>query len=147
MARPNASDHNVPMTERVDWDELRAEAAEAAGRAYAPYSKSPMGAAALLDDGSILTGCTVENASFGIGLCAECGLVSALYDSGGGRFVGVTIADLEGNVISPCGRCRQLLYEAGGPELLVDAVDGPRRLDSLLPDPFSADQLSETTGI
>ena len=136
-----------PMTERLDWEELRVEAAEAAGRAYAPYSKTPMGAAALLDDGSILTGCSVENAAFGISLCAECGLVSALYDSGGGRFVGVTLADAEGNILSPCGRCRQLLFEAGGPELLVDAIDGPRRLDSLLPDPFSADQLSETTVI
>ena len=135
------------MTEHVDWEELRLEAAAAAGRAYAPYSKSPMGAAALLDDGSILTGCSVENASFGISLCAECGLISALYDSGGGRFVGVSLADVDGNILSPCGRCRQLLYEAGGAELLVDAVDGPRRLDSLLPDPFSADQLSETTGI
>ena len=135
------------MTERLDWDELRAEAAEAAGRAYAPYSKTPIGAAALLDDGSILTGCSVENASFGISLCAECGLVSALYDSGGGRFVGVTVVDAEGNLLSPCGRCRQLLLEAGGPELLVDSVDGPRRLDSLLPDAFSADQLAETTGI
>jgi cytidine deaminase len=135
------------MTEHVDWEELRIEAAAAAGRAYAPYSKSPMGAAALLDDGSILTGCSVENASFGISLCAECGLISALYDSGGGRFVGVSLADVDGNILSPCGRCRQLLFEAGGAELLVDAVDGPRRLDSLLPDPFSADQLSETTGI
>ncbi|HYP23005.1 MAG TPA: cytidine deaminase [Actinomycetota bacterium] len=135
------------MTERVDWDELRAEASEAAGRAYAPYSHTPMGAAALLDDGSILTGCSVENASFGLSLCAECGLVSALYDSGGGRFVGITLVDLDGNLLTPCGRCRQLLFEAGGPELLVDSADGPRRLDQLLPDGFSADQLAETTGI
>lgn len=135
------------MTERVDWDELRAEATEAAGRAYAPYSRTPMGAAALLDDGTILTGCSVENASFGLSLCAECGLVSALYDSGGGRFVAVTLVDLDGNLVAPCGRCRQLLFEAGGPELLVDSVDGPRRLDQLLPDGFSADQLAETTGI
>ncbi|HEX2294657.1 MAG TPA: cytidine deaminase [Actinomycetota bacterium] len=135
------------MTERVDWDELRAEAAEAAGRAYAPYSRTPMGAAALLDDGSILTGCSVENASFGVSLCAECGLVSALYDSGGGRFVGVTLVDLEGNLLAPCGRCRQLLFETGGPELLVDSADGPRRLDQLLPAGFSAEKLAETTGI
>ena len=147
MAKPNRSEHNVRMTERVDWDELRAEAAEAAGRAYSPYSRTPMGAAALLDDGSILTGCSVENSSFGLSLCAECGLVSALYDSGGGRFVGVTVVDAEGNLLAPCGRCRQLLYETGGPELLVDFPDGPRRLDQLLPDAFSADQLAETTGI
>jgi cytidine deaminase len=147
VAKPQRSEHNVDVTERVDWDELRAEAAEAAGRAYAPYSRTPMGAAALLDDGSILTGCSVESASFGISLCAECGLVSELYDSGGGRFVAVTLTDLEANPLSPCGRCRQLLLEAGGPDLLVDSVDGPRRLDSLLPDAFSADQLAENTGI
>jgi cytidine deaminase len=123
------------MTEHVDWDELRAEATEAAARAYAPYSGVPVGAAALLDDGSILTGCSVENGTLGLSLCAECGLVSELYDSGGGRFVGVTVVDTEGRVLKPCGRCRQLLLETGGPDLLVDADDGPRRLDSLLPDP------------
>jgi cytidine deaminase len=122
------------MTERVDWDELRIEAAAAAGRAYAPYSRVPVGAAALLDDGTILTGCTVENATLGLSLCAECGLVSALYDSGGGRFVGVTLVDADGNLVTPCGRCRQLLHEAGGPDLLVDSFDGPRRLDQLLPE-------------
>ncbi len=122
------------MTERVDWDELRAEAAAAAGRAYAPYSGTPVGAAALVDDGSILTGCSVENATLGLSLCAECGLVCALYDSGGGRFVGVTLVDLDGNLLTPCGRCRQLLFETGGPELLVDSADGPRRLDQLLPE-------------
>lgn len=122
------------MTERVDWEELRAEAAEAAGRAYAPYSGIPAGAAAQLDDGSILTGCTVESSTYGLSLCAECGLVSALYDSGGGRFVGVTIADLDGNLLTPCGRCRQLLFETGGAELLVDSPDGPRRLDQLFPE-------------
>lgn len=122
------------MTEHVDWEELRIEAAAAAGRAYAPYSRTPTGAAALLDDGSILTGCAVENATYGLGLCAECGLVSALYDSGGGRFVGVTLMDVDGNLLTPCGRCRQLLFETGGPELLVDSYDGPRRLDQLLPE-------------
>ena len=135
------------MTERVDWDELRAEATDAAGRAYSPYSRSPMGAAALLDDGSILTGCSVENASFGLSLCAECGIVSALYDSGGGRIVALTLVDADGTLLPPCGRCRQLLFETGGPELLVDSPDGPRRLDQLLPDAFSGDLLAETTGI
>lgn len=134
LAKRRGSAHNCPVTERVDWDELRAEAAAAAGRAYAPYSGVPVGAAALVDDGSILTGCSVENATFGLSLCAECGLVSALYDSGGGRFVGVTLMDLDGNLLTPCGRCRQLLFETGGPELLVDSADGPRRLDQLLPE-------------
>ena len=146
MARLKRTEHNVGMTERLDWEELRNEAAEAAGRAYAPYSRMPIGAAALLDDGSILTGCTVENSSFGLSLCAECGLVSALYDSGGGRLVGITIVDLEGRLLVPCGRCRQVLMEVGGPDLLVDGEDGPRRLDSLLPDAFTADLLSETSG-
>lgn len=134
LAKPNRSEHNVRVSERVDWDELRIEAAAAAGRAYAPYSRVPVGAAALLDDGTILTGCTVENATYGLSLCAECGLVSALYDSGGGRFVGISLVDLDGNLLTPCGRCRQLLFETGGPELLVDSYDGPRRLDQLLPE-------------
>jgi cytidine deaminase len=129
------------MTERVQWDELRAEALEAATRAYAPYSGLRVGAAALLDDGEIITGCNVENASYGLTLCAECGLVSDLYDSGGGRLVAVSVVDGNGSLLTPCGRCRQLLLESGGPELLVDSEDGPRRLDSLLPDAFTAADL------
>src|ERR671919_1633927 len=122
------------MTEHVDWEDLRAEAVEAASRAYAPYSRFKVGAAALANDGSIVTGCNVENASYGLTLCAECGLVSDLYDSGGGRLVAVSIVDAAGTPLMPCGRCRQLLLESGGVELLVDSADGPRRLDSLLPD-------------
>jgi cytidine deaminase len=124
------------MTEPIDWNELRSEATEAAGRAYAPYSRLKVGAAALVDDGGIVTGCNVENASYGLTLCAECGLVANLFDSGGGRLVAVTCVDAAGTFLTPCGRCRQVLLEAGGPELLVDSPDGPRRLDSLLPDPF-----------
>ena len=129
------------MTERIDWDELRAEATEAAERAYAPYSRLRIGAAAVIDNGDIVTGCNVENASYGLTLCAECGLVSNLYDSGGGKLVGLTVVSADGEQILPCGRCRQLLLEAGGPELLVDSVDGPRRLDSLLPEAFTAEIL------
>ncbi|MGH2730659.1 MAG: cytidine deaminase [Actinomycetota bacterium] len=133
------------MTERVDWDELRSEAIGAAERAYAPYSRLRVGAAALVDDGSMVTGCNVENASYGLTLCAECGVVSDLYDSGGGNLVALSVVDDSGAPLLPCGRCRQLLYEAGGPDLLIDSTDGPRRLDSLLPDAFSAEDLPAPT--
>jgi cytidine deaminase len=129
------------VSERIDWEELRSEATEAATRAYAPYSGLRVGAAALVDDGSIVTGCNVENASYGLTLCAECGLISDLYDSGGGRLVAITIVDAGGEHLAPCGRCRQLLMEHGGPDLQVDSPDGPRRLDSLLPDAFTATEL------
>jgi cytidine deaminase len=125
------------MTEIADFEALRAEALEATTRSYAPYSGFRVGAAALVDDGEILTGCNVENASYGLSLCAECGIVSALYDSGGGKLLALSVVDSEGRNIMPCGRCRQLLFEAGGPDLLIDSPDGPRRLDSLLPDAFS----------
>ena len=132
------------MTE-INWDELRSEALEAAGRAYAPYSGLRVGAAALVDDGEMVTGCNVENASYGLTLCAECGLVSDLYDSGGGKLVAVSIVDGDGGQLAPCGRCRQILMESGGPELLVDSPDGPRRLDSLLPDAFTEQDLTLRT--
>jgi cytidine deaminase len=125
------------MGPAVDWEELRAEAQDAAGRAYAPYSRVHVGAAALVEDGGIVTGCNVENASYGLTLCAECGLISNLYDSGGGRLIAVSVLDDRGSYMMPCGRCRQLLLEHGGPEMLVDSPDGPRRLDSLLPLAFT----------
>jgi cytidine deaminase len=133
------------MTE-IDWDELRAEASAAAQRAYAPYSRMRVGAAALANDGSMVTGCNVENASYGLTLCAECGIVSDLYDSGGGRLVAISVVDQDGRHVTPCGRCRQLLIEAGGPELLIDSEDGPRRLDSLLPDAFDTETLERHRG-
>lgn len=129
----------------IDWSDLRAEASEAAARAYAPYSGLRVGAAAIVDDGAIVTGCNVENASYGLTLCAECGLVSDLYDSGGGRLVAVAIVDGTGTQLMPCGRCRQLLLESGGPDLLIDSADGPLRLDSLLPRAFTPDELSART--
>lgn len=131
------------MTEAVNWTELRSEAAEAARRAYAPYSGLRVGAAALLDDGEIITGCNVENASFGLTLCAECGLVSNLYDSGGGRMLAISVVAGDGDPLMPCGRCRQILIEIGGPELKVDSDDGPRRLDSLLPGAYTEADLNE----
>lgn len=128
--------------EHVDWEALRTEAIAASERAYAPYSGFPVGAAGLVDDGEIITGCNVENASYGLSLCAECGLVANLFDSGGGRLVAVAVVDANGDPLMPCGRCRQLLLEVGGADLGVDSVDGPRRLDSLLPDAFSSDDLN-----
>lgn len=106
----------------VDWAALRAAAAEVASRAYRPYSGFPVGAAGLVDDGRVVVGCNVENASYGLTLCAECGLVSSLHATGGGRLVAVAVTDPDGTDLSCCGRCRQLLYEAGGPDLLVNEV-------------------------
>ncbi|MEU7741618.1 cytidine deaminase [Nonomuraea sp. NPDC050022] len=128
----------------VDWDGLRTEAVEAMHNAYAPYSKFPVGAAALVDDGRVITGCNVENASYGLGLCAECGLVSALHSSGGGRLVAFTCVDGHGELLMPCGRCRQLLFEFGGEELLVETVDGPKRMAEILPYAFGPDDLSRS---
>lgn len=130
------------MTE-IDWQALRARAREVSQRAYVPYSSFPVGAAAITDDGRFVTGCNVENASYGLALCAECGLVSDLHASGGGRILAVAVVDGAGDPLMPCGRCRQLLLEAGGPELLIDAPRQPRTLDSLLPDAFSASDLNE----
>jgi cytidine deaminase len=125
----------------VDWDELRLKAREAMRSAYAPYSKFPVGAAALVDDGRIVVGCNVENASYGLGLCAECGLVSALHASGGGRLIAFACVDGNGTVLMPCGRCRQLLFEHGGPELLLDTASGVRTMAELLPDAFGPSDL------
>jgi cytidine deaminase len=125
----------------IDWGLLRRRAADAAGRAYAPYSGLGVGAAGVTQEGRIVTGCNVENASYGLTLCAECGLVASLHDSGGGRLAAVTVTDRDGSVLAPCGRCRQLLYEAGGAELLVDGARGPRRMSDLLPQAFGAGDL------
>ncbi|OBI84421.1 cytidine deaminase [Mycobacterium sp. 1245805.9] len=122
----------------VDWKALRDKAIRAAAGAYAPYSRFAVGAAALVDDGRIVTGCNVENISYGLGLCAECGVVSALHSTGGGRLVALACVDPGGATLMPCGRCRQLLIEHGGPGLLIDHPAGPRRLGELLPDAFTA---------
>ncbi|MEV4081079.1 cytidine deaminase [Nonomuraea fuscirosea] len=128
----------------IDWDGLRDEASEAMRHAYAPYSKFPVGAAALVDDGRIVTGCNVENASYGLGLCAECGLVSALQRSGGGRLVAFTCVDGHGELLMPCGRCRQLLYEFGGEDLVLETEDGPKRMAEILPYAFGPQDLSRS---
>ena len=125
----------------IDWTILREAARAAMVHAYVPYSKYPVGAAALVEDGRVISGCNVENASYGLTLCAECGLVSALHASGGGRLVAFACVDGNGAVLMPCGRCRQLLMEHGGPDLLVDAAGGFLRLDELLPHSFGPQDL------
>lgn len=128
---------------QIDWDALRDAARDVMTRAYVPYSRFPVGAAALVDDGRVVVGCNVENASYGVTLCAECGLVSALHASGGGRLVAFACVDKHGNVLMPCGRCRQLLNEHGGPDLLLDTVGGVRPLREVLPDAFGPADLEE----
>ena len=125
----------------VDWAALRAAAAEAMRRAYAPYSRFPVGAAALVDDGRTVIGCNVENGSYGLTLCAECGVVSELHATGGGRLVALACVDGAGEPLMPCGRCRQLLWEHGGPRLLVDTAAGPVPMTDLLPHAFDATDL------
>ncbi len=124
-----------------DWAGLRDAAIEAMGHAYVPYSHFPVGAAALVDDGRVVVGCNVENASYGLGLCAECSLVSALHASGGGQLVAFVCVDAKGDALMPCGRCRQLLWEHGGPELLVAGVSGIQPMTEVLPDAFGPGDL------
>ena len=125
----------------IDWDDLRAKAAQFCSHAYAPYSHYPVGAAGLADDGRLVGGCNVENAGYGVTLCAECGLVSQFVATGGGRLVAVTCCDGKGQVIMPCGRCRQLLWEHGGPGLLLDTPEGVLPMEQVLPQAFGPDSL------
>src|SRR5690606_28204059 len=125
--------------EGPDWDALREAARSVAERAYVPYSRFPVGAAGLVDNGRILAACNVENASYGLSLCAECGLVSMLHATGGGRLVAVACVGRDGAPLTPCGRCRQLLHEHGGPALLVNG----RPLGELLADAFGPDDLEQ----
>ncbi|WP_433572241.1 cytidine deaminase [Streptomyces sp. CA-251247] len=132
----------TPAAADADWEQLRERAREAMTRAYTPYSGYPVGVAALVDDGRIIVGCNVENASYGLSLCAECGLVSQLQATGGGRLTHFACVDGRGEVLVPCGRCRQLLYEFGGPELLLDTPEGILTLDEMLPQAFGPQHLS-----
>lgn len=127
----------------VDWAALRAAAVDVAARAYAPYSRLRVGAAGLTRDGRVVTGCNVENASFGLTLCAECGLVSAMHAAGGTLLTAVAVVAGDGAPLLPCGRCRQLLLEAGGPALLVDTASGPVPLAELLPAAFGEADLAD----
>lgn len=130
------------MTERVtDWDALRSAAVTAAGSAYAPYSHLQVGAAAECDDGRVVTGCNVENASYGLGLCAECTMAGQLRLTGGGRFTAVACRSGTGELLMPCGRCRQVLYEFGGPDCLLDTPRGVLPLSEVLPDAFGPQHL------
>jgi cytidine deaminase len=124
------------------WAQLRAAATAATARAYAPYSGYRVGAAALVEDGRIVSGCNVENAAYGVALCAECGLVSQLHLTGGGRLTHFVCVDGAGEVIMPCGRCRQLLWENGGAGLEVLTVSGVRTMDQVLPDAFGPENLT-----
>ena len=128
---------------QIDWARLREAAIDAMRSAYAPYSDFPVGAAALVDDGRVVVGCNVENAGYGVTLCAECGVVSSLHATGGGRIVALSCVDARGEPLMPCGRCRQLLWEAGGPELLVDTPAGPRPMTDVLPFAFHAEELPD----
>lgn len=125
----------------IDWDVLHAEALTVMKKAYVPYSKFPVGVAALVDDGRIVSGCNVENASYGLTLCAECGLVSSLIATGGGRLVALVCVDIAGNALMPCGRCRQLLQEHGGSTLQMMTDQGVKTLGDLLPWAFGPQEI------
>lgn len=127
----------------IPWDELRQAALAAAKRAYAPYSRFGVGAAALTSHGRVITGCNVENVSYGLTLCAECGLVSALHDQGGGTLRAVVIVSSSGEPCTPCGRCRQLLAEHASQDCLIDGSGRPQTIGELLPDGFGAQRLAE----
>lgn len=129
------------MTVNIDWKMLRDSAIDVSAMAYAPYSRLRVGAAGLTADHRLVTGCNVENVSYGLSLCAECGVVSALHAGGGGRLVALSCVDAAGTTLMPCGRCRQVLLEHGGPELWIDHPGGPRRLGELLPDAFGPESL------
>ena len=129
-------------TDAFDWEALKAEAVAAMGHAYAPYSRYRVGAAARVEDGRTVVGCNVENAAYGVALCAECGAVSALHVTGGGRFTHFVCVDAAGEVLMPCGRCRQLLWENGGPAMQLLTVSGVKTMDEVLPDAFGPDNLA-----
>ena len=123
------------------WPRLVDEATTVMRRAYAPYSNFQVGAAGLVDDGRLVVGCNVENAAYGVALCAECGMVSALHASGGGRLTHAVCVNKDAEVIMPCGRCRQVLFENGGPSMLLLTVSGVRPMSEVLPDAFGPDAL------
>ena len=135
LADHTTGDVHAPAAD-PEWAALKEEAVAAMRHAYAPYSGYPVGAAARVDDGRVVSGCNVENAGYGVTLCAECGLVSQLHRTGGGRLTHFVCVNGDGDVIMPCGRCRQLLFEAGGPELVLWTVSGLRTMAQVLPDAF-----------
>ncbi len=130
----------------IDWEELRSKAREVSQLAHAPYSNYQVGAAALVDDGRVVLGCNVENAAYGVTLCAECGLISSLVAGGGGKLVAFTCVNGNGELIMPCGRCRQLLQEHGGKDLLLDTPKGVWTLEQVLPQAFGPEDLTKVSG-
>ena len=130
------------MGEQTNWQKLRTEAIRACESAYAPYSEFPVGAAALTSSGRIIRGCNVENASYGHALCAECGVVSALHAEQAGLIVALVVVDKDDHLISPCGRCRQILIENASPQAHILLADGEVLLSDLMPHPFSRDNLT-----
>ncbi|KIC70192.1 cytidine deaminase [Kocuria rhizophila] len=132
---------NQQIVDESAWQRLQRAATEALEHSYSPYSRFPVGAAALVDDGRVVTGANIENASYGVTLCAECSLVSALFMSGGGKLVAFVCVDGHGEVLMPCGRCRQLLYEHRAPGLQLLTVSGVRSMDQVLPDAFGPENL------
>jgi len=131
------------MSNDINWQELRAHAIDAMKKSYSPYSHFPVGVAGIVSDGRIVSGCNVENASYGLTLCAECSMVSQLVMTGGGRLKAVVCVDGNGELLSPCGRCRQLLFEHGGNELILLTPDGPQTMRTILPWGFGPDDLSK----
>jgi cytidine deaminase len=127
----------------IDWKKLTAEANSAMQRAYAPYSNFPVGAAALTEDGRIISGANVENASYGLGLCAECSLVSELFRTGGGKLVAFACVDGQGQPLMPCGRCRQLLFEHAADGMLLQTISGIKTIYEVLPDAFGPKELEK----
>ena len=130
----------------VDWEALRTAAVEVMQHAYAPYSKFRVGVAGLVDDGRVVVGCNVENAGYGVALCAECGMVSSLHATGGGRLVAVFCVDADGDPLMPCGRCRQLLWENGGAGCQVMSPSGPMPMTDVLPLAFGPEDIDKVTG-
>jgi cytidine deaminase len=125
----------------INWDALRAVAVEAMKKSYSPYSNFAVGAAALTTDGRVVSGCNIENASYGLTLCAECSLVSDLLMSGGGKLIAFTCVDANSNVLMPCGRCRQLLVEHAAPEMILETISGLKTMAEVLPDAFTREEL------
>jgi cytidine deaminase len=126
---------------KIDWESLTQQAIDVLPKSYSPYSKFPVGAAAICDDGRIITGVNVENASYGLALCAECSLVSELFRTGGGQLVAFACVDGQGNPLMPCGRCRQLLYEHSAEGMLLQTVSGIKTINEVLPDAFGPKDL------
>ena len=126
---------------KIDWESLTQQAIDVLPKSYSPYSKFPVGAAAICDDGRIITGVNVENASYGLALCAECSLISELFRTGGGQLVAFACVDGQGNPLMPCGRCRQLLFEHSAEGMLLQTVSGIKTINEVLPDAFGPKDL------